>query len=115
MFCSQELNYYAILYLQAFEVESEVKVRQDAGVSIDMLNSQLKCRNAGFAVPQTTLRSTIANSSAVGCEERETEWNQRRNGRKGFVRKLVDSAADIVLAAFAIAFIVVLLAPSAMQ
>ena len=67
-----------------------------------MLNSQLQCRNAGFAVPQTTLRST------VGCDERETEWDQRRNGWKGFVRKLVDSAADIVLAAFAIASIVVL-------
>ena len=63
MFCSQELSYYAILYLQAFEVESEVMVRQDAGVSIDMLNSQLQCRNAGFAVSQTTIRST------VGCEE----------------------------------------------
>ena len=109
MFCSQELSYYAILYLKASEVESEVKVRQDAGVSIDMLNSQLQCRNAEFAVPQTTL------CSAVGCEERETEWNWRRNGRKGFVRKLVDSAADIVLAAFAIASVVVLLAPSTIQ
>ena len=106
MFCSQELNYYAILYLQAFEVVSEVIVRKDAGVSIDMLNSQLQCRNAGFAVSQTTL------CSAVGCEERETEWNWRRNGRKGFVRK---PAADIVLAAFAIASIVVLLAPSTIQ